>query len=128
MSAPALSHHRIRSRRPLATPEPLPNETDPPTPATDAERAAALAVEVEQLHAAMASRAQIEQAKGILMLLTGCTDQLAFGLLSHISGHTHRKVRDVASAIVGSASGAADLPADIRDILRDACPPGAPRH
>ena len=44
----------------------------------------------------MASRACIEQAKGILMLLTSCGDQVAFDLLAHISSHTHRKVRDVA--------------------------------
>lgn len=62
------------------------------------------------------------------MLLTGCTDQVAFHLLSHISGHTHRKVRDVAQAITASASGSTDLPADIRAILRDACPPGAGRR
>jgi hypothetical protein len=120
MSSPTLPRHRPRSRRPLTTPEP----PAVGSPATDAERAAALAAEVEQLHEAMASRACIEQAKGILMLLTGCTDQVAFALLSHISAHTHRKLRDVAHAITASASGGAGLPADIRTILRDACPPG----
>jgi hypothetical protein len=129
MTAPALPRHRLRSRRPQTTPEPLPGDAAPePVPETDAARAAALALEVEQMRAAMASRAQIEQAKGILMLLTGCTDQVAFHLLSHISGHTHRKVRDVAQAITGSASGSAELPADIRDILRDVCPPGGSRR
>jgi AmiR/NasT family two-component response regulator len=72
----------------------------------------------------MASRAAIEQAKGILMLLTSCTDQVAFDLLAHISSHTHRKVRDIAVAIVESASGHGALPPDVREILRDACPPG----
>jgi AmiR/NasT family two-component response regulator len=71
----------------------------------------------------MASRAAIEQAKGILMLLTNCGDQVAFDLLAHISSHTHRKVRDVAVAITESASGHGRLPDDIRGILRDACPP-----
>lgn len=125
MSSPTLPRHRLRSRRPLTTPEPLP-ASDVPT--TDAERAAALAAEVEQLHEAMASRACIEQAKGILMLLTGCSDRVAFDLLSHISGHTHRKVRDIARALTASASGAGDLPADIRDALSDVCPPGARRR
>jgi hypothetical protein len=129
MTAPALPLHRLRSRRPLTTPDPLPGDRAPePAPDSDAARAAALAVEVEQMRSAMASRARIEQAKGILMLLTGCTDQVAFDLLSHISGHTHRKVRDVAQAITGSACGSADLPDDIRAILHDACPPGAARH
>lgn len=124
MSSPTLPNHRLRSRRPLTTPDPLPQPDGRGPAHADAERAAALEVEVAQLRAAMASRAAIEQAKGILMLLTGCTDEVAFDLLSHISGHTHRKLRDVAQAITASASGGAGLPADIRTILRDACPPG----
>ena len=103
------------------------SSTLPRSAPADADRAAALEVEVAQLRAAMASRAAIEQAKGILMLLTGCTDQVAFDLLSHISGHTHRKLREVARAITASASGGTGLPADIRAILRDACPPGRAR-
>ncbi|WP_158544812.1 ANTAR domain-containing protein [Blastococcus sp. TF02-09] len=127
MSSPTLPRHRLRSRRPLTTPDPLPQPGLPAGGHADAERAAALELEVAQLRTAMASRAGIEQAKGILMLLTGCTDQVAFDLLSHISGHTHRKLRDVASAITASATGGAGLPADIRGILRDACPPGTAR-
>jgi ANTAR domain/PAS fold len=83
-----------------------------------------LETEVEQLRNAMASRAAIEQAKGILMLLMGCGDQVAFDLLAHISSHTHRKVRDVAVSIIESASGRSQLPDDVREILHDACPPG----
>ena len=83
-----------------------------------------LETEVEQLRSAMASRAAIEQAKGILMLLMSCGDQVAFDLLAHISSHTHRKVRDVAAVILESASGGSPLPADVRAILHDACPPG----
>ena len=87
--------------------------------------AEALRTEVAQLRTAMASRAVIEQAKGILMLLTRCTEQAAFDLLSHMSSHTHRKVRDVAAALTGSAAGQA-LPGDLAAILRDACPPAQP--
>jgi len=86
----------------------------------------ALQTEVSQLRTAMASRATIEQAKGILMLLTSCSEQVAFELLTHMSSHTHRKVRDVAQSITESATGRASLPDDVRAILRDACPP-APR-
>jgi ANTAR domain-containing protein/PAS domain-containing protein len=89
------------------------------------DRVRQLETENEQLRTAMASRAAIEQAKGVLMLLMGCGDQVAFDLLAHISSHTHRKVRDVATAIVASASGGTALPADVRAILHDACPPGA---
>ena len=99
-------------------------ECHPPGSPTD--RAQALQVEVGQLRAAMASRASIEQAKGILMLLTSCSDQVAFDLLAHISSHTHRKVRDIAQVITESASGRGRLPDDIRAIVRDACPPSQP--
>lgn len=95
-------------------------------PGPDAGRLQSLEVEVVQLRAAMASRAAIEQAKGILMLLTNCGDQPAFELLTHISSHTHRKVRDVAQTITESAAGRVPLPADMRAILRDACPPAQP--
>ena len=101
---------------------------DRPAPnATPDEQVRELETEVEQLRQAMASRAAIEQAKGILMLLMGCGDQVAFDLLAHISSHTHRKVRDVAGAIIDSASSGSPLPDDVRAILHDACPPGAAR-
>ena len=99
-------------------------ECHPPGSPTD--RAQALQTEVGQLRAAMASRASIEQAKGILMLLTSCGDQVAFDLLAHISSHTHRKVRDVAQVITESAAGRGGLPEDIGAIVRDACPPPQP--
>jgi hypothetical protein len=92
------------------------------------DRTVALEAEVAQMRAAMASRATIEQAKGILMLLTGCNDQVAFGLLTHISSHTHRKVREVAESITESAAGRSRLPEDVRAIIRDACPPTTQRR
>jgi hypothetical protein len=95
-------------------------------PGSPVHRAHALEAEVDQLRAAMASRAAIEQAKGILMLLTSCGDQVAFDLLAHISSHTHRKVREVAQVITASAAGVSRLPDDIRAIIRDACPPSQP--
>ncbi|RFU22262.1 ANTAR domain-containing protein [Geodermatophilus marinus] len=97
--------------------------TSPPRPSGDDDRAADLELEVEQLRTAMASRAPIEQAKGILMLLTGCGDRVAFDLLAHISSNSHRKVRDVALAIARSASGQEPLPEDVRALMRDVCPP-----
>jgi ANTAR domain/PAS fold len=100
--------------------------TDSRPPGPDADRVRALETEVIQLRAAMASRATIEQAKGILMLLTNCGDQAAFELLAHLSSHTHRKVRDVAATITESAAGRTRLPADMRAIIRDACPPEPP--
>ncbi len=93
---------------------------------SDGDRTRAQEAEVEQMRAAMASRAAIEQAKGILMLLTSCGDQVAFDLLAHISSHTHRKVRDIAEVITRSAAGSTRLPDDVRAIIRDACPPAQP--
>ncbi|TFV60841.1 UNVERIFIED_ORG: ANTAR domain-containing protein [Bacillus sp. AZ43] len=100
--------------------------TEARPPGSDVERARALEAEVDQMRAAMASRAAIEQAKGILMLLTSCGDQVAFDLLAHISSHTHRKVREVAEVITRSAAGHGALPEDVRSIIRDACPPTHP--
>jgi hypothetical protein len=102
--------------------------TDCPPADPVAAQAQELQAEVEQLRTAMSSRAVIEQAKGILMLLTSCSDRVAFDLLTHISSHTHRKVRDVATAITRSAAGSLRLPEDIRAILRDACPPRSSLH
>ncbi|MGY1635658.1 ANTAR domain-containing protein [Geodermatophilus sp. SYSU D00742] len=94
----------------------------------DAQRVRELETEVAQLRTAMGSRAAIEQAKGIVMLLTGCGDQVAFDVLAHISSNSHRKVRDVAVAITESAAGHASLPADIRALIRDVCPPSPRMH
>ena len=93
------------------------------TPSADVDRVHDLEAEVAQLRTAMASRAVIEQAKGILMLLTGCSDQVAFDVLTHISSTTHRKVRDLAVAITDSACGRTPLPPDVQDAIRDVCPP-----
>ncbi|RBY78351.1 hypothetical protein DQ238_12870 [Geodermatophilus sp. TF02-6] len=92
------------------------------------DRVRALETEVSQLRTAMSSRAAIEQAKGILMLLTSCSEQVAFDLLAHISSNCHRKVRDVAVAIAESASGHGTLPDDIRSLVRDVCPPSPRMH
>ncbi len=98
-----------------------------PIPVAVDDREAALETEVAQMRTAMASRAVIEQAKGVLMLLAGCGEQAAFDLLAHISSHTHRKVRDLAQELTASAAGRHPLPDDVRAILRDACPPAGAR-
>ena len=121
MSSSTLPRHRAR---PSGVHAPLEPRATADT--YEDERVRALETEVAQLRTAMASRAVIEQAKGVLMLLTGCADQVAFDLLTHISSHTHRKVRDVASELVSSATGRCPLPDDVKSILRDACPPAHP--
>src|SRR5205823_869691 len=48
---------------------------------------------VEQLHESLASRAVIEQAKGILMARQGCSADAAFEILRRASQARNRKVR-----------------------------------
>ena len=57
-------------------------------------------LEVEQMRTAMASRATIEQAKGIIMAQRRCTAQEAFEVLRTTSSHANRKLRDLADEMV----------------------------
>ncbi|MFI7574264.1 GAF and ANTAR domain-containing protein [Micromonospora sp. NPDC049497] len=57
-----------------------------------------------QMQEAMASRAVIEQAKGIIMAQRRCTPAEAFAVLAKVSQDSNRKVRDVAQALVDRAA------------------------
>lgn len=61
----------------------------------------------QQMQAAMASRAVIEQAKGIIMGDRRCGPDEAFRILTEVSRTSNRRVRDVAAALVARAGGAA---------------------
>jgi GAF domain-containing protein len=61
--------------------------------------------QVAQLRDAMASRAVIEQAKGILVGQRRCTGDEAFRILAKLSQDTNRKLRDVAQALVDTVTG-----------------------
>ena len=65
---------------------------------------AAAVDEVAQLRQAMASRAGIEQAKGILMRDRHCTADEAFIILKDLSSRSHQKLRDVAQAVLNDAT------------------------
>jgi GAF domain-containing protein len=54
----------------------------------------------DNLHTALATRAVIDQAKGILMERHKFTADQAFQLLAQTSMHTNRKVRDIAEHLV----------------------------
>ena len=58
----------------------------------------------EQLREAMASRAVIEQAKGVVMAANQCSPDDAFQSLVRLSQTTHKKLRDIAQEIVQKAS------------------------
>ena len=58
-----------------------------------------------QMQEAMASRAVIEQAKGIIIAERRCTPAEAFAILAKVSQDANRKVRDVAEALVKKAAG-----------------------
>jgi len=54
----------------------------------------------DQMQRAMESRAVIEQAKGILMAQRHCSADEAFEVLVRLSQETHRKLRELAEALV----------------------------
>ena len=61
----------------------------------------------DDMRAAMASRAVIEQAKGVIMAQNRCDPEQAFAILSRASQSRNRKLRDVAQDLVTGVSGAA---------------------
>lgn len=70
----------------------------------NASAAASAADETANMWAAMATRAAIEQAKGILMERHRLTPDQAFTLLTRASQHTGRKLRDVADHLVSTGT------------------------
>jgi GAF domain-containing protein len=85
--------------------------------ADEASRALALAVRLAErsemsahLQAALASRAVIDQAIGIVMGQNRCTADEAFEVLRSISQNRNVKLRDIAAAMITSVSG--QSPAD----------------
>ena len=69
----------------------------------NADTFASTAEMAENLRAAMANRATIEQAKGILMARGGMSPDEAFGLLVRASQRENRKLRDLAKDVVDRA-------------------------
>jgi GAF domain-containing protein len=69
----------------------------------------------EQLRAALATRAVIDQALGILMAQQHCRHDEAFAILRGTSQHQNRKLRDVAAEIVESVTGEPTTPPRFND-------------
>ncbi|CAM5277738.1 ANTAR domain-containing protein OS=Streptomyces alboniger OX=132473 GN=CP975_12235 PE=4 SV=1 [Streptomyces alboniger] len=64
----------------------------------------------EHLQAAIASRAEIDQALGIIMAQQRCTAMRAFEILSRASQNQNKKVRDLAATLITKVSGAPPAP------------------
>ncbi|MGL4177442.1 MAG: ANTAR domain-containing protein, partial [Dermatophilaceae bacterium] len=77
--------------------------TTPPASPDDAQ-VRGLVVEVAQLKAALASRAEIGQAVGILMARHGCGAEEAFATLRKTSNDTNVRLADLAATIMGDTS------------------------
>lgn len=71
----------------------------------------------EAVRASARSRAEIEQAKGVLMQDYAVTAEDAFALLRRYSQHTNVKVRDVATRITDAVARTGTIPAEVRDVL-----------
>lgn len=65
----------------------------------------AMTEEIAQLREALASRATIDQAKGLVMAERRCTPDQAFQYLVRLSNDTNVRVADVAAALVYRAQG-----------------------
>lgn len=68
-----------------------------------------LRLTAEQLESAMASRAGIEQAKGMVAAWLGCSVEEAFALLSRLSQDRNVKLREVAGFVVADPENARTL-------------------
>jgi hypothetical protein len=69
----------------------------------------------EAVRASARSRAEIEQAKGVLMREYALTAEDAFSLLRRYSQHTNVKLREVATRMVDAVARVGAIPAEMRD-------------
>lgn len=74
---------------------------------------ARLREEITQLKQAMQSRPVIDQARGVLMAVTGCTADEAWQIIATVSQHANVKLRVVAHHLVAAAQGS-PLPPELR--------------
>lgn len=96
---------RVRARAAVARAQ----EARDRGPAADRVRALVAELEItvhelDGLRTAMSTRATIEQAKGVVMCLRGCTPEEAFQHLVKLSQLSQRKLHDVAALVVADVS------------------------
>lgn len=78
---------------------------------------AALRTEIDQLRRMMSGRAVVDQACGMVMVLTPCRRAAARGLLVDVARRCDLRLREVAAAVVATAEGA-QLPGQMQRELR----------
>lgn len=83
-----------------------------------------LSAELVGLRRAMATRAEIDQAKGAVRAVTGVSSDEAFALLSQRSQNTNRKLGDVARDVLAILDGPAVQPAALRQAVAATGQPG----
>ncbi|MGH3366860.1 MAG: ANTAR domain-containing protein [Nocardioidaceae bacterium] len=69
----------------------------------------------DQLRDALASRAVIDQAIGILMAQHNCSADEAFGILRRTSQHQNRKLREIATETIQATTGHDPSPPPFND-------------
>jgi anti-anti-sigma factor len=102
---------------------PVPVAEDPPVQEPEASALSLLAeveAEVIALREATQSRANIEQAKGLLMGINGCDAEHAWSLMIRAASGAGVRIRDLARAVTDAAAGEPDAvsPA-VRAAMRD---------
>lgn len=83
---------------------PGPQAPPPQSPPQDADQAERLAVTVQQLEHALASRVQVEQAIGVLAERNRLQPREAFDLLRRAARSKGRRLVDIAADVVASAA------------------------
>lgn len=89
------------------------SEALPPVQPGEPRTVQELEQEVAGLRDALTRRDIIGQAKGIIRVLMRTDADAAFALLSGLSQDTHRKIYDVATALVEASATGQPLPADL---------------
>ena len=102
----------------------------PPSPVSEADEAARLAVTVAQLEHALSARVRVEQAIGVLAERHRLRPRQAFDLLRRVARSSGQKVIEIAEAVVDSASNPLlPLPEELARQQRPARRRGpSPRH
>jgi hypothetical protein len=116
----------VYPHRPAADADPEPGP-EPDRGLADGAGPDRLREEIAQLKQAMRSRPVIDQARGVLMAVTGCSADEAWQTIVTVSQHANVKLRVVAQHLVAAAQGD-PVPSEVRDHLARALAPVSRQH